>query len=119
MSAIKALTLSVALLAGPALAEDWAPPLVTANHHFRTFEGGLPQGANPGMRVLGFRAVDTNRNGIWDHAEIVAAFGKSAFDAILTYDANGDGRISLLELRAHDDGGTGGPDGILKERVRG
>ena len=117
---MKALCLLAVLAAAPALAEDTMPPTVKGNQHFRAYERGLPVGADAGARVVTFRSVDHDRDGLWEPHEIAAHFVESQRrDLLLAFDGNGDGCISLLELRAFDDGGTGGPDGLLKERVRG
>lgn len=54
-----------------------------------------------------FRAVDTNSDGVLTFGELVAAFGRSGATRLLgSSDHNGDGRITILELRrAPDDGG--------------
>lgn len=116
---MKAVYLVALLAACPALAEDSVPPTVTGNHLFRAYEQGLPAGADPGARQVSFRSVDTNHSGTWEPHEIERAFGHVRLDVLMTFDGNGDGYVTLNELRAYDDGGTGGPDGILKERVRG
>ena len=116
MAAKITLTLVAALLAAPALAEPSIPPSVDGNREFRAYENGAPAG----VRAVTFREVDTDRNGRWDTAEIARVFGADTVrDVFMTFDANGDFWVTPFEIRAYDDNGTGGPDGILKERVRG
>ncbi|MDJ0822723.1 MAG: EF-hand domain-containing protein [Paracoccaceae bacterium] len=112
-----ALTLALLISASPVLAQDHHG-LIFATTQFRAYERGLPVGVETAGRIVNFHEVDRNRSGAWDPGEIRDAFGHAAKDVVLSFDANADGRVSLLELRAFDDGGTGGPDGRLWERVR-
>ena len=117
-----ALALLTGLAAAPAAADDLRylkEPLIFGPHGFRAYENGRVPALGPGERAVTFSSVDRNRNRVWDPYEIVAAFGTAARDVILSFDADADGHVSLLEIRAFDDGYTGGPDGILWERVRG
>ena len=111
-------------LAAPAAMAGGVPdpaPLFWNTTPVHAYEYGRPDAPlGPKTRALSFREVDRNRNGLWEPAEMRAVFdARVTRDLILSFDANADGCISLLEVRAFDDNRTGGPDGLLKERVRG
>ena len=110
------LLLAAALVAGPAAASDLLEPRAFWTDRVAAYEHGLAVPAPKGAIVRSFSAVDTNHNHVWDAHEIVAAFGSTSRDVVLTFDANGDGRITPREIRAFDDG-RGGPDGVLFERA--
>ena len=115
-----ALALLACLAALPAAADDLRylkHPLVFGPHGFRAYEHGGPVPLTRGERAVTFGAVDRNGNRIWDPLEILAAFGPAARDVVMSFDADGDGNISLLEIRAFDDV-NGGPDGFLVEFPR-
>lgn len=53
-----------------------------------------------------FRSVDTDRNGVLTYDELVAAFGREGANRLLrSTDHDGDGRITLPELRRGPDDG--------------
>ncbi len=105
-------------LAAPVGAQDYRD-LVPDTNRFKAYEYGLPAGVKPKGRVIRFSQIDRNHNHVWEPYEIRRAFGPAAYDAVLSFDANADGHVTLLEFRAFDDNRTGGPDGKLWERVRG
>ncbi|MGR3481785.1 hypothetical protein [Salipiger marinus] len=94
------------LCAGPAFADS-----------FTVYEDALPAGVTGPVKL--FSVMDVNRSNVLEPTEIRAAFGPAAREAIMSFDANGDGRLTRTELRAYTDLGTGGPAGALIERVRG
>ncbi len=111
------LPLILCTLTAPALAGEAHKPYgeeYFEQFTFRAYEHGLHQPAPDGAVVIRFGQVDRNHNHIWDSHEIAYSFGPAARDVILSFDANADGRVSLLEFRAYDDG-KGGPDGVLWE----
>lgn len=62
-------------------------------------------------QTASFRAVDTNSDGVLSVDELVAAFGRAGANRLLgSTDRNGDGQITILELRRgpDDDGGEDG-----------
>ncbi|AWI84083.1 hypothetical protein CEW88_10570 [Alloyangia pacifica] len=102
---IAAAVLSLSL-AAPALAGD-----------FTVYEGVPADRSKDAGRY--FSQLDLDRNGVLTWSELVAAYGDSAFDAIMAFDGNADRMVTRNEMRAYDDLGTGGPAGLLHERVRG
>lgn len=57
-------------------------------------------------QTASFRAVDTNSDGILSVNELVAAFGRAGANRLLqSTDHNGDGRITISELRRGPDEG--------------
>ena len=105
------------VLSAPVAAEPvtWSgPPPLFGSHGFRVYEDRA-DGAGPHETALSFSAVDRNDNHRWDAPEIHAAFGPAARDIVLAFDADGDGEVTRLELRAYADAGTTGPDGTLWE----
>ncbi len=66
-------------------------------------------------QTASFRSVDTNRDGVLDLGELEAAFGRvGALQLLSTIDQNGDRRITILELRARQNGdgpSSNGSDG--------
>lgn len=109
---MKTLTLLASLVAGTAAAESGSTQPFRGHYLFTAFEHGLPVVVDG--RVIGFRSVDHNRNGYWEPEEYQPVFGHQSLDLRMTFDGNGDSRISKREIRAFDDG-NGGPDGILIE----
>jgi hypothetical protein len=111
-----ALFLALAL-AAPAAAEpvirSGATPLF-GSHDFRVYEDRADATAVHAA-APSFSAVDRNDNHRWDPPEIRSAFGPAARDVVLAFDANGDGDVTRLELRAYADAGTTRPDGTLWE----
>lgn len=63
-----------------------------------------------------FRSVDTNGDRVLDFDELVAAFGRAGATRILsTTDRNGDGRITIFELRADPGDGRSSTDDRSEE----
>ena len=106
------------LLAAPAAADmsHMSEPLIFGTHGFRSYEHGGPVQLYRREWGVTFRRVDANRNGVWDPHEIRTAFGRAARDVVMSFDADADGSITVTELRSYNDGGSGGPDGVLWER---
>ena len=76
-----------------------------------SFVAALSMATHATAQGLSFDDIDTNRNGTLDGAEIAFAFGPSAQAALLKFDANGDGTVTLAEVREGNNASNGAERG--------
>lgn len=82
-----------------------------ANHLFIANFLGVLTIAAPAAIAQGvsFNDIDANGNGVLERAELESVFGANAQAALLKFDADGDGTVTLAEVREGNN--AGGNDG--------